>query len=86
MVLDVDFYAADGHIEADVKDITFCNNLLLDAVGKMFGKAILADEIAKMINEAIMELPTRDPRGKRTEILNGAVITENAPLEVECTA
>lgn len=86
MVIDVDFYAADGRIEADIKDIAFCNNSLLDAVGKMFGKTILADEIAKMINEAIMELPSRDPRVKRIEILNGPIRMENTPIELECTA
>jgi hypothetical protein len=86
LVIDVDFFAANGRIEADVKDITFCNNGLLDAVGKMSGKTILADEIAKMINESIMELPARDPRVKRIEILNGPIIVEKAPLELNCTA
>ena len=85
MVMDIEFYAADGRIQADVKDVFFCNNTLLDALGKMFGKTILADEIAKVINDTIMELPSRDPRVKRIEILNGPGPTADAPLEVECS-
>jgi hypothetical protein len=84
MIMDLDFYAADGRIEADVKDISFCSNSLLDALGKMFGKTILADEIASVINETIMELPMRDPRVKRIEILNGPLSREDAPVEVDC--
>ncbi len=84
MVMDIDFYAADGRIQADIKDISFCNNTLLDALGKMFGKTILADEIARVINDTILELPARDPRVKRIEILNGPMIAENAPLEMQC--
>ena len=86
MVMDVDFYAADGRIQADVKELTFCNNTLLDALGKMFGKAILADEIARVINETILDLPNRDPRVKRMEILNGAGMGEGAEQEVSCGA
>ncbi len=86
MVMDIDFYAADGRIEADIKEIAFCSNNLLDALGKMFGKTILADEIARVINETIMELPARDPRIRKIEILNGPMISEDAPVEVECSA
>lgn len=86
MVMDIDFYAADGRIQADIKDISFCNNTLLDALGKMFGKVILADEIAKMINDAIMDLPSRDPRVKRIEILNGPGIAQSTAPEIECAA
>ena len=86
MVIDVDFYAADGRIEADIKDISFCDNTLLDALGKMFGKAILADEIARVINETIMDLPKRDARVKRLEILNGTIQSQGAPDEVACGA
>lgn len=85
MVMDIDFYAADGRIQADIKEISFCNNTLLDALGKMFGKAILADEIAKVINDTIMTLPERDPRVKRIEILNGPMVTASTPVEAECT-
>ncbi len=84
MVMDIDFYAEDGRIQADIKDISFCSNTLLDALGKMFGKTILGDEIAKVINDTILELPARDPRVRRIEILNGPVATNNAPVEVEC--
>lgn len=84
MVLDIDFYAADRRIQADIKDVAFCNNNLLDALGKMFGKTILADEITRVINDSIMELPSRDPRIKRIEILNGPVVSEAAPLGAEC--
>lgn len=86
LVMDVDFYAADGRIQADIKEITFCNNTLLDALGKMFGKTILADEIAKVINQTIMDLPNRDARIKRIEILNGTTLNENAPVDVACGA
>jgi hypothetical protein len=86
LVMDVDFYAADGRIQADIKEITFCNNTLLDALGKMFGKTILADEIAKVINETIMDLPKRDSRVRRIEILNDAPLPENAPAELACGA
>jgi hypothetical protein len=85
MVVDLDFYAADGRIVADIKEMSFCNNSLLDALGKMFGKTILADEIAKVINETIMELPARDPRVRRIEILNGPMIAEGASLKAECS-
>lgn len=86
MVMDIDFYAADGRIQADIRDISFCNNTLLDALGKMFGKAILADEIAKVINEAVMSLPERDPRVKRIEILNGSMVDDGATAEVGSSA
>jgi hypothetical protein len=86
LVMEIDFYAADGRIEADVKEISFCSNSLLDALGKMFGKTILADEIAKVINETIVELPSHDPRIRKIEILNGPAPTEELPLEVECSA
>ena len=86
MIIDIDFFAADGRITADIKDVSFCNNNLLDALGKMFGKTILADEIAKVINDAIMELPARDPRVRRIEILNGPMAMEATALEVECSA
>jgi hypothetical protein len=86
MVMDIDFYAADGRIEADIKEIAFCSNTLLDALGKMFGKTILADEIARVINDTIMELPARDPRVKRIEILNGPMLREGIPVEAECNA
>src|SRR5512143_2481300 len=86
MVMDIDFYAADGRIEADIKEIAFCSNSLLDALGKMFGKTILADEIARVINDAIMELPARDPRIRRIEILNGPMVAESVPVEAECSA
>ena len=86
MVMDIDFYAADGRIEADIKEIAFCSNALLDALGKMFGKTILADEIAKVINDTIMELPARDPRVKRIEILNGPMLPEARPVDAECSA
>ena len=85
MVMDIDFYAADGRIQADIKEISFCNNTLLDALGKMFGKTILADEIAKVINDTVMSLPERDSRVKRIEILNGPMIKEG-PVEVGCAA
>ena len=85
MIMDIDFYAVDGRIEADINDIAFCSNTLLDALGKMFGKTILADEIAKVINDAILELPSRDPRVRRIEILNGPEVIQDA-REVECTA
>ncbi len=86
MIMDVDFYAADGRIQADVKDISFCNNALLDALGKMFGKTILADEIARVINDTIMELPSRDSRVRRIEILNGRMLEAEAPIDAECSA
>lgn len=86
MVMDIDFYAADGRIEADIKEISFCDNALLDALGKMFGKTILADEIAKVINDTLMELPARDPRVKRIEILNGPVTLEGAAIGADCSA
>ena len=86
MIMDLDFYAADGRIQADIKEITFCNNTLLDALGKMFGKAILADEIARVINDTIMDLPNRDPRVKRMEILNGTSFEEGIAPEVACGA
>jgi hypothetical protein len=86
LVMDIDFYAADGRIEADVREIAFCSNSLLDALGKMFGKTILADEIAKVINDTIMELPSRDPRIRRIEILNGPAPAEESSLEVDCSA
>jgi hypothetical protein len=86
MVMDIDFYAADGRIEADIKEISFCSNNLLDALGKMFGKTILADEIAKVINDTIMELPARDPRIRKIEILNGPAVSEDATVEAECSA
>jgi hypothetical protein len=86
MVMDIDFYAADGRIVADIKEISFCSNSLLDALGKMFGKTILADEITQVINETIMELPSRDPRVKRIEILNGPVPANDLPVEAECSA
>jgi hypothetical protein len=85
MVMDIDFYATDGRIQADIKEISFCNNTLLDALGKMFGKAILADEIAKVINETVLTLPERDSRIKRIEILNGSMVKEG-PTEVGCAA
>jgi hypothetical protein len=84
MIMDIDFYAADGRIQADIRDISFCNNALLDALGKMFGKTILADEIARVINDTIMELPARDARVKRIEILNGPMLSDAATLEAEC--
>ena len=87
MVMDIDFYAADGRIQADIKEITFCNNTLLDALGKMFGKAILADEIAKVVNDTVMSLPERDPRIRRIEILNGTTLSESAAIaEAPCGA
>ena len=86
MVIDVDFYAAEGRIQADIKEITFCNNTLLDALGKMFGKVILADEIANVINQTLLDLPNRDARVKRIEILNGTTLGEDAPAEVACGA
>lgn len=86
MVMDIDFYAADGRIQADIRDISFCNNTLLDALGKMFGKAILADEIAKVINEAVMSLPERDPRVKRIEILNGSMVDDGATAQAGSSA
>lgn len=85
MIMDVDFYAAGGRIQADIKEITFCNNVLLDALGKMFGKTILADEIARVINDTILDLPNRDPRVKRIEILNGTAV-EYAAAEEGCGA
>lgn len=84
MIMDVDFYAADGRIQADIREISFCNNSLLDALGKMFGKAILADEIARVINETILDLPARDPRVRRIEILNGPVVAKGMPVGTEC--
>jgi hypothetical protein len=86
MIMDIDFYAADGRIQADIREISFCNNTLLDALGKMFGKAILADEIAKVINDTVMSLPERDPRVKRIEILNGSMVKEGPLPEVGCAA
>lgn len=85
MVMDIDFHAEDGRIQTDIKDISFCDNTLLDALGKMFGKTILADEIAKVINETVLTLPERDPRIKRIEILNGSMVKEGPP-EVSCAA
>jgi hypothetical protein len=85
MVMDIDFRAVEGRIRADIKDISFCDNALLDALGKMFGKTILADEIAKVINETVLSLPERDPRVKRIEILNGSMVKEG-PTEVGCAA
>ncbi len=52
----------------------------------MFGKAILADEIAKVINDTIMSLPERDPRVRRMELLNGPTVNDDTPVEVECAA
>lgn len=69
MSMDIDFYAVDGRIEADIKEIEICDNAVMDALGKMFGKTILADEIARVINQAIIELPQRDPRVRKIEIL-----------------
>jgi hypothetical protein len=86
LIMDVEFYAADGCIKADVKEIAFCNNALLDVLGKMFGKAILADELARVINDAIVDLPKRDPRVKRIEILNGAAFPEGDAKEIVCGA
>jgi hypothetical protein len=85
LVMDIDFYAGDGRILADIRDISFCDNSLLDALGKMFGKTILADEIAKVINETVLSLPQRDPRIKRIEILNGSMVKEG-PTEVSCAS
>jgi hypothetical protein len=87
MLMDVEFYASDGEIKADIKELSFCDNTLLDALGKMFGKAILADEIARVINETVMTLPQRDPRIKRIEILNPPVDgSGEAAAEVDCRA
>lgn len=87
LVLDVDFYAADGEIKADIRELSFCDNAILDALGKMFGKTILADEIARVINETIMTLPERDSRVKRIEILNPPADASGAPVaEVGCRA
>lgn len=85
MIMDLDFYAADGRIQTDVREITFCDNTLLDALGKVFGKTILADEIARVINDAIVDLPSRDARVRRIEILNGTAF-EGAKTEVACGA
>jgi hypothetical protein len=81
LVMDVDFYAADGQIKADIRDLTFCDNTILDALGKMFGKTILADEIARVINDTIMSLPQRDSRVKRIQILN-----TDPMVDVACTS
>jgi len=86
MIMDIDFFAADGRIQADIKEIAFCDNMLLDALGKMFGKTILADEIAKVINDTVLILPERDPRIKRIEILNGPMNSESTLQAVECGA
>ena len=86
MIMDIDFYAADGPHHADIKEISFCSNALLDALGKMFGKTILADEIAKVINEPSWSSQHATRACGRIEILNGPALEAAAPIDAECTA
>ena len=59
LVMDVDFYASGGKIHADIREIEVCDSGLYTTLGQKFGKTLLADEIARVINQVIEELPQR---------------------------